>query len=102
MATSTINLTPLGRSQALPDADDGETPAALVQACVCQRFANCPHRFYFNQVTCRFADGTLTLDGQVPTFYLKQILQTMLGDIEHVERISNEVRVVNSAGLSSE
>lgn len=101
MATSTISVT-LDETQTLPDADDGGTPTALVQACVCQRFATCPHRFYFNQVTCQFADGTLTLHGQVPTFYLKQILQTMLLDIEHVKRISNEVRVVNSVGLSSE
>jgi hypothetical protein len=33
---------------------------------------------------------------------MKQILQTMLRDIEHVERIANQVDVVSSTGLSSE
>jgi hypothetical protein len=59
------------------------------------------YRFYFREITCKSDGGTLTLRGRVPTFYLKQVLQTMLGGLEGVDRIDNQVDVVNSEGLSS-
>jgi hypothetical protein len=42
----------------------------------------------------------LIVRGSVPTFYLKQILQTVLKDIEGVRQIENQVQVVSAAGLS--
>lgn len=75
---------------------------AKVCACVQERLSSCPYSCYFNRVSWCFARGTLKLEGCVPSFYMKQILQTMLRDLEHVERIANEVDVVSSTGLSSE
>jgi hypothetical protein len=40
--------------------------------------------------------------GAVPSFYLKQLLQTALSKVNGVERVANHVVVVNSQGLSSE
>ncbi|MCA9217469.1 MAG: hypothetical protein KDB27_30585 [Planctomycetales bacterium] len=37
--------------------------------------------------------GTLVLSGQVPSFYLKQILQTVLSELDGVEQIENRVEV---------
>ena len=37
---------------------------------------------------------TLILHGRVPSFYLKQILQTTLRDIDGVDEIDNQVSVV--------
>ena len=51
---------------------------------------------------CDFEEGTLYVSGSVPSFYLKQTAQSLLGDIEGVERVCNEVRVVNPRGVSSE
>ena len=62
---------------------------------------HCPYQYYFKNVDYRFDDGVLTLRGRVPTFYLKQILQAVLGQLPHVERIENRVEVVSSVGLSS-
>jgi hypothetical protein len=73
-----------------------------VDAGVRERLGNCAYAYYFNRVTWHYVDGTLTLEGYVPTFYMKQILQTVLRNLEHVERIANEVDVVSSTGLSSE
>jgi hypothetical protein len=46
-------------------------------------------------------EGVLTVRGRVPTFYLKQLLQTALKRVDGVERINNRVDVVCCDGLSS-
>ena len=76
--------------------------SARVDEGVRERLGKCPYSHYFNRVTWCYVRGTLTLEGCVPTFYMKQILQTMLRDLEHVDQVSNEVDVVSSTGLSSE
>jgi hypothetical protein len=43
----------------------------------------------------------LTIRGCVPSFYLKQVLQGLLKNLEGVQRIDNQVDVVNPHGLSS-
>lgn len=60
-----------------------------------------PYAFYFRTIQIQYRDGTLILRGELPTFYLKQMLQTCLRDIEGVERIDNEVDVISATGLSS-
>ncbi len=73
-----------------------------VEEVVRQRLTeNYRYRFYFQQTSFEYADGTLVLHGKLPTFYLKQILQTMLRDINGVSQIDNRVDVVSSTGLSS-
>ena len=63
--------------------------------------ADCPYAFCFNQVTFRYDQGVLILQGRLPSFYLKQVMQTLLRDLEGVERIDNQVEVVSATGLSS-
>ena len=80
--------------------DDFEQP--LVEESARRRLAeDCPYAFCFNQVKFRYSQGTLTLTGRVPSFYLKQVLQTLLRDLDDVARIDNRVDVVSSTGLSS-
>jgi hypothetical protein len=43
----------------------------------------------------------LVIRGRVPTFYLKQLLQDALKEIEGVRRLDNRVEVVAVQGLSS-
>ncbi|PQO28585.1 BON domain-containing protein [Bremerella cremea] len=66
-----------------------------------RRIDNCRHGFMFRKVTAEFEQGKLILSGCVPTFYLKQNLQELLRDVPHVNRLVNEVDVINSTGLSS-
>jgi len=63
---------------------------------------NCPYAFYFKCVTLQFKNGVLTVRGRVPSFYLKQIVQTRLRDLDGVKQIDNQVDVVSATGLSSE
>ncbi len=75
--------------------------SAKVHACVQERLCNCPHAFCFNKVAWHYEGGILTLQGHVVTFYLKQILQTMLRGVNDVQQITNEVEVVSATGLRS-
>ena len=46
-------------------------------------------------IRCDFADGVLTLSGLVPTFYLKQVVTSLAEDMEGVERVENQVDVID-------
>ena len=73
-----------------------------IRETVRRRIDGCSYKFIFSNITWHCNDGHLTLRGCVPTFYLKQLLQELLHDIERVKLISNSVDVVSSTGLSSE
>jgi osmotically-inducible protein OsmY len=62
---------------------------------------SCHFSRHWREISCSFHDGVLILRGCVPSFYLKQVLQSMLMDIQGVQRIDNRVDVVCSSGLSS-
>lgn len=59
-----------------------------------------PQAFYFREVSFQYAKGTLTLLGRVPTSRMREMLWTLLDDLKGVERIDNQVHVVNATGLS--
>ena len=65
-----------------------------------ERLGNTSYHF-LRFVDCCFDDGVLTLRGRVPSFYLKQMAQSVLANIEGVDRIDNRVDVVSPRGLSS-
>jgi hypothetical protein len=48
-----------------------------------------------------YREDVLIVRGRVPTFYLKQILQTVLKDVEGVACIENLVDITSSSGVSS-
>jgi hypothetical protein len=80
----------------------GELSEPTVEEIARRRLADtCPYAFCFSQVTFDYAEGVLTLSGRLPTFYLKQMLQTFLHGLAKVEQIDNRVDVVSSTGLSS-
>jgi hypothetical protein len=62
---------------------------------------SCHFTRHWREISCHFEKGVLTLHGSVPTFYLKQVLQSILKDVPGVTRIDNRVDVVSAAGLSS-
>ncbi len=45
-------------------------------------------------------EEALVVSGAVPTFYLKQLLQSILSGVEGVERVRNHVAVINPQGVS--
>lgn len=73
-----------------------------VDEVVHRRLEACSYRYVFEKVAWQYDDGRLTLRGSVPSFYLKQVLQELLRNIEQIDCLANEVDVVSSTGLSSE
>jgi hypothetical protein len=51
------------------------------------------------EIDCR--EEKLIINGKLPSFYLKQVLQTILRDVPGVRQIDNRVNVASSTGLSS-
>ena len=82
-------------------AKQQDSSSAIVDQRIRQRLADCPYAFQFSRIAWRYDDGRLVLTGRLPTFYMKQVLQTMLRDIDGVDQVVNEVDVVCSHGLSS-
>jgi len=80
--------------------DDKQGPAVELLA-KRQLAEKCTYAFCFNQVSFTYSHGILTLEGRLPSFYLKQVLQTLLRDLDGITRIDNRVDVVSSTGLSS-
>ncbi len=48
-------------------------------------------------VTCEYADGVLTLGGYLPSYYLKQVAQTIVANLDGVEQLVNAIEVVPTA-----
>jgi len=95
------HTTATARRRANAGAKSRDDLEALVENSIRERLSHCSYRFYFNRVRWTFERGTLTLNGCVPTFYMKQMLQTLVRGVDHVQRIVNDVDVVSSSGLSS-
>jgi osmotically-inducible protein OsmY len=63
--------------------------AELAQA----KLASSPY-WSLRALSCDDHEGVLALRGQVPTYYLKQLAQTVVRDVPGVEVINNQVLVV--------
>jgi osmotically-inducible protein OsmY len=46
-------------------------------------------------VACEFRDGVLTLNGCLPTYYLKQVAQEAVARLDGIARIENRIEVVS-------
>jgi osmotically-inducible protein OsmY len=49
-------------------------------------------------ISCRFHDGVLVLQGCLPSYYLKQVAQEVVAPLTGVERIENQIEVIAPAG----
>jgi len=84
----------------MPYRDEGNPVAHRVAHQAKERLGSTSYHF-LRFVDCRFQNGVLTLRGRVPSFYLKQMAQSVLANLEGVDRIDNRVDVVSPRGLSS-
>ncbi len=50
-----------------------------------------------NNVSCEYRDGVLVLRGCLPSYYLKQVAQQAVSQLQGVGRIDNQIQVVNPA-----
>ena len=89
--------------QATPPAastSDGTSAIPGVAEIAQQRLRECPYPA-LRQVNCCFDGGVLVLTGGVPTFYMKQMAQTLLCRLEHVEVLDNRLVVSSGRGMDS-
>jgi osmotically-inducible protein OsmY len=45
------------------------------------------------RVRCEFHDGTATLNGRLPSYYLKQVAQTLVAQMAGVNAVINHIEV---------
>lgn len=49
-------------------------------------------------IHCRYSNGLLNVSGKLPSFYLKQIAQEVLRELEGVDQIENRIVVASPVG----
>ena len=59
------------------------------------------YAFYFRQVTCQCSTGVLKVCGRVPTTRLKDVLWSLIRDLDDITEIDDQLDVISSTGLSS-
>jgi osmotically-inducible protein OsmY len=74
-----------------------KTETQAIQEEARMRLRESPYRELWD-VACDFHEGVLTLQGRVPSFFLKQIAQSIVFVMERVEIINNRIEVVAAAG----
>lgn len=50
---------------------------------------------------CRFDEGVLTVEGQLPSYHLKQVAQSMLLRVDGVQRVQNMIEVGSSSSRAA-
>jgi osmotically-inducible protein OsmY len=70
-----------------------------VQASAMARLRESSYR-EIHQVSCEFHEGVLTLRGCLPTYYLRQIAQNLVGDLEGVVEIDDRLEVARPPAWS--
>ena len=88
-----------GRPEATPapprnSVESERLRAAGVEKQALERLRRTPFPV-LRSVCCTYCAGILTLDGQLPSFYLKQIAQECLRDLPCVQRVENRVEVLS-------
>ena len=44
---------------------------------------------------CEFSQGVLTVAGRLPSYYLKQLAQSLLANLDGVERLENRTEITD-------
>ncbi len=70
----------------------GAETSVTVEAAIRGRFQRSPY-LPLRNISCTLDHGVLSLRGRVPTYYLKQLAQTIGGSFEGVRHVSNELHV---------
>ena len=69
------------------DPNEAATSAAVA------KIRNAPYQA-LRRIDCHFYNGVMTLRGRVPSYYMKQYAQEMVGELASVQHVNNELEVV--------
>lgn len=64
-----------------------------------ERLRNSPYAA-LRTISCQCHDGVLILEGRLPTYYLKQVAQSVMFDLDGVLEIANSIEVVRASRFS--
>jgi hypothetical protein len=99
MTSATLQQRPQLPSQTPSECDDA---SAHVEQNATQTLSSHPHFHGRTDSICvECHRETLIVTGRMPSFYLKQLLQEVLRQVDGVNKIDNRVDVICSDGLSS-
>jgi osmotically-inducible protein OsmY len=76
-----------------PDRPEPETTQFSINELAEKRLHSNPYSA-LKGVSCDCLDGVLFLRGCLPTYHLKQLAQEVVGGLEGVGRIDNQIRVL--------
>jgi hypothetical protein len=62
---------------------------------------NCPY-LALRRVTCTLYEGRLVLSGEVPSFYMVQVAQTLVAGLPGVEQVESHLHVSGCCTLSDD
>lgn len=83
----------IGLAETVEDQRAAQTKKTLTQART-RLEENPAFRGHSQLIHMDEQDGILVLHGRLPSYYLKQILQTTLGHIDGITEIDNQVEVL--------
>lgn len=87
--------------EAAPDAPRMHSVCAeLAERARWQLAAHCQFQRRVDSFAFEVLGDTLVVRGRVPSFYLKQLVQTVLRDLDGVRWIDNQVEVIAGNGQS--
>jgi osmotically-inducible protein OsmY len=92
IAISPPNRPATPQQQSNSELLDAEIAKDDVQSRAQASLRACPHR-EVQKTTCLFNKGVMLLQGDVSSFHLKQIAQTILMNVEGVRHIVNTIQV---------
>ena len=58
-----------------------------------ERIYKASHYRAIRQLACQFEAGVLIISGRVPNYYLKQLAQTLIRNVDGIGQIVNQVHV---------
>ena len=74
------------------EREKGEEFCLTAEGVIRRRFQRSPY-LPLRKIGCHLHNGVLSLCGRVPTYYLKQLAQTIGSSFQGVREISNELQV---------
>ncbi|TWU29745.1 hypothetical protein [Bythopirellula polymerisocia] len=73
----------------------------VVESASCRLKRHFMFQGHMDTLNLSYQTGTLLVTGELPSFYLKQVLQTALRDLPGVDRVDNRVAVVTANGSAN-
>jgi hypothetical protein len=100
---SKVTQTQRGDDSSRPDEGNRKSPHADISRRARQALSlHSQLRAIAKLLSFELEDDVLVVRGSVVSFYLKQLLQTALKDLDGVRQIDNQVEVIGANGLGQE